>query len=392
MGGMRKPSVQNAASPWRGVDDGNGELSTRKGKSRLSEPTIIALPVVRVFFPLDRRLHLAQRSLTPKTIEQALRMGVEIPSYRRAAEQFSELTHVGLSKSNLSRLVDEYGGKLVELQADEADAVVKVPKTEDNVTLREVPEPDSHCMNISMDGALIHIRGEGWKEVKIATISAVTHPVEPETGEWSMQLTQHSYRAGLWDAPEFAKQQWAEACQRGMEKAKYLSCVNDGTAWIWNIARMCYGHCVEILDWWHAVERLWIIGRQRFGPESPDGVKWVNEQKVLLADSRLRTVVHNVRQLFPRNDGVPEPVRQAIGYFFHNPVPLAARMRYKEFREAGYPTGSGTVEAACKVVAQTRLKQSGMRWRRSGAQAILALRSFLVADRWHLAASALALT
>ncbi len=342
-------------------------------------------------------MHLTHQSLTPKTIERALRLGVEIPSYRRAAEQFSDLTHVGLSKSNLSRLVDEYGGKLVALQAAEAEAVVKVPSAEDDdeVRRRDVPEPVSTCLNISMDGALIHIRDEGWgpvgTPVKLATISAVTHPVDAESGEWSMQLTQHSYRAGLWEAAEFTKQQWAEACNRGVEKVPYLSSVNDGAAWIWNITRMCYGRCVEILDWWHAVERLWSIGHQHFGAEAPEAARWAAEQKQLLADSGLRQVLHNVRQLFPRGNALPESVGKAVAYLFHNRF----RMRYKQFRQAGYRVpygrGSGSAEAACKVVVQTRLKQAGMRWSRPGAQAVLALRAFLVGDRWHLAASSLAL-
>lgn len=314
-------------------------------------------------------------------IEQALRMGIEIPSYRRAAEHFTDLTHVSLSKSCLQRLVDRYGGMLVELQATAATAMVKIPSEEADITWRRLPEPESECMNISMDGAKIHIRGEGWKEVKVATVSTVTHSIDDESGEWSTQLAHHSYRAGLWDAADFAKQQWAEACSRGVEKAQYVSSVNDGAAWIWHITRMCYGRCVEILDWWHAVERLWAIAHQHFGTESPDAASWVSVQKQLLADSQLRQVLCNIRQLFPREDALPETVRKAVVYFFHNRY----RMRYKEFRAAGYPIGSGTVESACKVVVQTRLKQAGMRWSRNGAQAVLALRSSLLSDRWNQA-------
>lgn len=319
-------------------------------------------------------------------IEQALRMGIEIPSYRRAAEHFTELTHVSLSKSCLQRLVDTYGGLLVELQAEAAIAMVRV-STEADVTWRDLPEPESECMNISMDGVLVHIREEGWKEVKVAAVSTVTHPLDDESGEWFTQLARHSYRAGLWNAAEFAKQQWAEACSRGVEKAKYVSSVNDGAAWIWNITRMCYGHCVEILDWWHAVERLWTIAHQHFGAGSPDAAGWVAMQKRLLADSQLRKVLRNIRQLFPREEPLPESVRQAVVYFFHNRY----RMRYKEFRAAGYPIGSGTVESACKLVVQTRLKQAGMRWSRNGAQAVLALRSFLLSDRWDQATTLLGL-
>jgi hypothetical protein len=57
-------------------------------------------------------------------------------------------------------------------------------------------------------------------------------------------------------------------------------------------------------------------------------------------------------------------------------------MDYVSYRQAGYPVGSGSVESACKVVVQERMKQAGMRWSRKGAQAMLALRSVLLSDRW----------
>ena len=60
----------------------------------------------------------------------------------------------------------------------------------------------------------------------------------------------------------------------------------------------------------------------------------------------------------------------------------ARRMQYQEFREAGYPIGSGMVESGCKNVVGARLKGPGMRWNRSGAQRMLALRSELLSDRW----------
>jgi hypothetical protein len=319
---------------------------------------------------------------------QAVRMGVEIASYARAAAQFSELTHVHLSKSALQRLVNDVGDRLVAVQGAEAVAMVQVPKQESEVVWREVPEPDSDCMNISMDGVLVHLRKEGWKEAKVATFSAVTHDIEAETGEWSTHLRQHSYRAGLWEASEFAAQQWAEASRRGVEKATYLCSVNDGAPWIWNITRMCYGRCVEILDWWHAVERLWTVAHHRFGSNSPQAAAWVAVQKGLWAHSRLRQVLHNIRLLYAHDPPLPDSVRQAFAYLFHN----RWRMRYQQFRQAGYPIGSGSVESGCKTVAQARLKQAGMRWSRHGAQAVLALRTCLLSNRWSYVVDLLAPT
>jgi hypothetical protein len=306
-------------------------------------------------------------------------MSIEVPSYRRAADHFGRLTHVTCAKSSLQRLVNQYGGHLVGVQAKEALAMVQVPKPEVEIEWRATPKPDSECMNISMDGAMVNIIGQGWKEAKTVT------------GEWRVRLTRHSYRAGIWPAADFANQQWAEACRRGVERAPYLSSVNDGAAWIWNVVGTCYGRCVEILDWWHAVERLWSIAQHRFGAESADTTVWVAAQKKLLAESNLRQVMRNVRQLYPHHS-LPETVRKRVplgrGYLFHN----RHRMYYQHYRQAGYPIGSGSVESACKLVVQSRLKQAGMRWLDSSAQAILALRSFLLSDRWSTATAMLGLS
>ena len=105
--------------------------------------------------------------------------------------------------------------------------------------------------------------------------------------------------------------------------------------------------------------------------------RWVEGQKSHLWQSQLRQVLHAIRQLCPRGQPLPDKVRLGVAYLFYH----RQRLRYQHFREAGYPLGSGTVESACKVVMQQRLKQAGMRWSRNGAQAMLALRSLLLGER-----------
>jgi hypothetical protein len=307
-----------------------------------------------VFSPLDRKLKLTKHGWSPKTIQQAVRLGVEIPSHRRAAEAFEELTGVSMGKSSLQRLCDQAGKLVVAQQADEVRTLFE-PSKEEIHPPRSIPTPDSEVMSVSSDGVLIHIREEGWKEVKVASISAV------EQGEAGVHLHQHSYRAGLWEASVYGRQLWAEACQRELEKAERVVCVSDGAVWIWNLMFMCFAYRVEILDWWHAVEYLWQIANARLSPEAAKG--WVEAQQHTLAHAHLRDVLAQVRLLFPRELPLPEPVRQAVVYLFSN----RQRCRYRLFRQAGYPIGSGTVESACKVIVQQRLKQAGMRWSRSGA-------------------------
>jgi hypothetical protein len=65
-----------------------------------------------------------------------------------------------------------------------------------------------------------------------------------------------------------------------------------------------------------------------------------------------------------------EKIRTEADYFARN----AERMRYPKFRRQHLFVGSGVIEAGCKTVIGSRLKQSGMFWTVQGANAILALR------------------
>ena len=58
-------------------------------------------------------------------------------------------------------------------------------------------------------------------------------------------------------------------------------------------------------------------------------------------------------------------------------------MRYAEYRRLGLPIGSGVTEAACKTVFTQRLKLSGMRWKKAGAETILKLRVILLSGVWE---------
>lgn len=333
-----------------------------------------------VFSPLDGRLKLGQYSWTPETLKQAVRQATEIASYQRAADNFVQMTKLPMSKSSLERVAGKYGKRLVEQQANEAEATVTPPERDSEVcSLRQVPEPDSETMAVSMDGVTLNIRGEGWKEVKMVTVSAVESGVKVEQDEEKeVQLTRHSYRAGLWGAKEFAKHQWAEGCRRGLERARRIVAVSDGAVWIWAIVMMCYAPCIEIIDWWHAVEKLWAAGNSLLGQDEPQTSIWTEKLKSLLWCGQLRELLREIRRVCPRGQSLPEEVWATISYILHN----RRRMDYARYRQAGCPVGSGSVESGCKVVVGARMKQAGMRWSRPGAQAMLAFRSALLSERW----------
>ncbi len=59
-------------------------------------------------------------------------------------------------------------------------------------------------------------------------------------------------------------------------------------------------------------------------------------------------------------------------------------MNYARQIKDNLPIGSGVTEAACKELIKQRLCNSGMRWKKNGASAVIALRSLVMTgDRWQ---------
>ena len=93
-------------------------------------------------------------------------------------------------------------------------------------------------------------------------------------------------------------------------------------------------------------------------------------QKRLLDKGKIEKLVGVLRAIDTSNPQMAEKIRTEADYFERN----AERMRYPRFRRQHFFVGSGVIEAGCKTVIGSRLKQSGMFWTVRGANAILALR------------------
>lgn len=244
--------------------------------------------------------------------------------------------------------------------------------------------------NISTDGVMVLIRQEGWKEVKLTTLSAVA-PCPPQKRPATcapgparrsrVTLTRHSYQAGLWDADTMAEQQYAEGVRRGLDTCARLRSVNDGAVWIERITSLNFPEAVHIIDWSHASEHVWQVANAVFGTGTAPATQWAETQldrlwagEVSLVVAGLHTLeVEQVAQAAGRQE-----VQQAAGYFQNN----AARMHYADYRAQGCPIGSGTVESGARSVVQQRLKRPGRGWGRSTGQAMLAGLSELHSGRF----------
>src|SRR6516164_6904132 len=95
-----------------------------------------------------------------------------------------------------------------------------------------------------------------------------------------------------------------------------------------------------------------------------------DHQKRLLDKGKIEKLVSVLRSIATANPQLAEKIRTETDYFERN----AERMRYPRFRRQHLFVGSGVIEAGCKTVVGSRLKQSGVFWTVLGANAILALR------------------
>jgi len=156
----------------------------------------------------------------------------------------------------------------------------------------------------------------------------------------------------------------------------------DGAKDNWRYLSEVLPEGVEIVDFYHATEHLFVALSAVWGARKP---KTHAEFERLRHKLRWyhRGVGHVIAELNRLEARYPR--RTVIGrerrYFEAN----RARMRYAEYAEEGLPIGSGIVEAACKTLVGERLKQSGMRWRTEGGQAILTLRGLIQSDRFDAA-------
>ena len=148
--------------------------------------------------------------------------------------------------------------------------------------------------------------------------------------------------------------------------------IGDVAEWNWNNADRHFPGAVQIVDLFHSRQHLWNVARLIHPGDMPRQKQWILRHQPKLDGGRIEKLVRFLRNTDASTPSIAETIRIEAAYFERN----ADRMRYPEFRRQHLFVGSGVVEAGCKTVIGSRLKQSGMFWTVRGANAIIALRCF----------------
>jgi hypothetical protein len=138
----------------------------------------------------------------------------------------------------------------------------------------------------------------------------------------------------------------------------------------------------RVVDFYHTMERVWTMAWILFGADSADGRAWAHRMRRLLKQTKGPfRVLRSAAALRHRRGIAPSREKDFdLAYnFIRNRIKW---MRYERCKRLRIPRGSGITEAACRTVFTQRLKLSGMRWSKAGAQMILDLRVVLLSDVW----------
>lgn len=188
------------------------------------------------------------------------------------------------------------------------------------------------------------------------------------------RTTQHKYYCDIAHVDEFGKLVWATGCQVTADWVAELVFVCDGATWIWDLVAQYYPNAVQIVDWYHAEERLKRLADAVF-PSPSQRQSWLANIVESLWQGQVEEVILACKRLANKHD----EARQAVTYFSNN----IQRMRYDVFRTQGYLIGSGTIESGCKQIVAQRLKRSGAQWIVEGAVLTAKARAAWLSGLWH---------
>jgi hypothetical protein len=215
------------------------------------------------------------------------------------------------------------------------------------------------------------------REVKLGCVFP-SQGVDPD-GHPLRDVNSTTYTGAIENAEEFARRIYREAFQRGWARARLKVILGDGAIWIWNLAADQFPGAILIVDFYHASEHVHTVSRWLFPADEEARRRWVHVALYLLDRGEIESLVTIIRHLLPHYPGLAEKLENEAQYFERN----ADKMRYPKFRAQGLFVGSGVIEAGCKTVIGSRLKQSGMFWTVEGANQIIALRCCRISGKFE---------
>ena len=325
-------------------------------------------------------------------------LSAAVGSFGLAATIMQRIGRKQVSCSSIWRCTQAAGERFRALEERERQLANGLPELWDPPSRAEVADQRK---GVALDGALIYIRDEQWKELKIGDVFDVAVQPTPDTETGEVVDLAHAvnnrYVAHLGGPAVLGELLWAQARRCGWEQAQDTIVLGDGAVWIWNQAALHFGGSHQLVDWYHAKQHLTEAARLLKPEGTRSHQRWLNSRATLLYQghaARIATELDKAAHQPPAKSAkaaksapatpaapaVPakqEALAREATYFRTNHL----RMNYLEMREEEWPIGSGVIESGAKQF-KARFSGPGMRWSRHGAENLIPLRTALLSNHF----------
>ena len=357
---------------------------TAIGNAQVSRPYYLCPHCHQGQFPADVELDMEDTELSPGVRRMQTLVGQAAP-FDHGRQQMKLLADLEVTTKSVERTAEMIGAHVAAGEQEEIQRAVQLDLP--MVIGEAVP-----ILYVQMDGTGIPVvkketvgrqgKTEGQpshtREVKLGCV--FTQTTWDKEGFPLRDPDSTTYAGAIETAEEFGKRIYVEAWKRGWGRAESKVVMGDGAEWIWNLAEQHFPGAVQIVDLYHARQHLWDLARKLYPNDEAGQKAWMKlHQKRLLDKGKIENLVAALHSIHPTNPELADKIRVEAEYFQRN----TARMRYPKFRKQHLFVGSGVIEAGCKSVIGSRLKQSGMFWTVRGANSVIALRCCYLNGRFE---------
>lgn len=318
--------------------------------------------------PLDDRLGVSG-SISPQA-QRLLCLAGGSWSFDCAAKHLEELCGLRVSDNTVRAVCQQQAKQMAVWQRETPAAHQPFKNAQGDV-------------EFTTDGTMVNT-WEGWREMRLGIFSrrSCGEPSLPE--QWhERKLPAPSVRvafAAIEKSQRFGSR-WGRWAQRlGIRDTSQVSVLADGARWIWEETSMHLAGATEVLDIYHALQRVSATAKQLHGEGTDAARDWSEHVgSVLIAggwpavESALEASKKATRRKADRAS-----LAKLGGYLGRQPEHLEYAKRLAE----GRSIGSGQVEGACRHMIGRRLKQTGARWRVRRVNRMASLCCLIYSDHW----------
>lgn len=349
-------------------------ILTAVGSVEVSRPYYLCPHCHNGQFPADVELDIENKEHSPGVRRMLAVVGQETP-FDHGRQQMKSLADLEVTSKAVERTAESIGADIAAREQQQIQRAVQL----DLPIVIGKPVP---ILYVLLDGTGVPVVKKETEGRAGKNAGEPAHTREAKLGcvftqaKWDAEgypirdPDSTTYTGAIEPAEEFGKRLYLEAWNRGWSRAEKKVVIGDGAEWIWNIAQLHFPGAIQIVDLFHARQHLWDLARKLFPLDKAERARWITIEQDHLDKGKIEELVCSLRSIQVADPDLAKEILTEAEYFAKN----AERMRYPEFREQHLFVGSGVIEAGCKTVIGSRLKQSGMFWTVRGANAILALR------------------